>query len=252
MYKYSMIFMLSILCVLFGVSHIASADKLSYPGDRIDITTNYMNNENINFDPYSGKYMGDVYKVTNGKLEKVNFQEYLNNQAKSNATVKMTEEMKSQNQSINKLNDISPMEVNYRWYEFERTGQYEFHAGWERVSATIMCPSASVSCSIAQQYSLTKSQSWNAGFGIDLTKKIKTNAGFTWTDSATVSSTYTFTIKPGAQGYVAFNPRYNQTVGWAKTYDSIRGLVSKDWVDARSPYKLNNGQLDGWVTFFYE
>lgn len=75
MYKYSMIFIFSILCVLFGVSDIASANKLSYPGDRIEITTNNMNNENINFDPYSGKYMGDVYKVTNGKLEKVNFQE---------------------------------------------------------------------------------------------------------------------------------------------------------------------------------
>lgn len=251
MYKYGFISILSILCVLLMGTYTASAERLPESEKIIETTTTNMNTENMNFDPYSGKYIGDVYKVKNGILEKVDFQEYLNEMERSNENVKLSEQMQKNN-ATELLNDISPMEVNYKWFEFEKTGQYIFYSGYEKASATIFCPSGTINCSIAQQYSLTKTQSWNIGLGIDLLKKVKSNAGFTWQDSATVSSTFTFTLNPGTKGYVAFNPRHNQVLGWAKTYDSMRGLISKDWVDARSPIKLNNGQLEGYVTFMFE
>lgn len=94
----------------------------------------------------------------------------------------------------------------------------------------------------------TISESFTANIGLtaEMKSKIRGNAGFSWATSATSTSTLEYKFAPMAKdnGYIAFQPKVRETVG----YLHVNG--KKYSVTAQCPQKIN-GVLDGTFYQFY-
>ncbi|TCP69213.1 hypothetical protein [Baia soyae] len=205
-----------------------------------------------NYDPINKVYVGAVYKPNkDGVLEKVDFKEYMEDVKKSKEQQKNLPQSGS---SAPSASNKSVEEGTPPYSEFEKTGEYTFSKGLQKVSNTIDCRNV-VSCSIAQNWSISQSYTVNIGLSREMFQKVTASVGFSWQYSASASSIYTFNLASGTRGYIAFNPRFGQVLGWAKTWKTIDGdpvgEPTTHWVDARYPKKVN-GQLDGYVTFVHE
>ncbi|QGQ45444.1 hypothetical protein [Metabacillus sediminilitoris] len=83
-----------------------------------------------------------------------------------------------------------------------------------KVTADIGC--TTTSCSISKAVSVTISASYSVSASSERSA-IKANAGFTWTSSASDTSTYSFTLSKGDTGYIGFKPYLKKTSGTLKS-----------------------------------
>lgn len=201
-----------------------------------------VNEENAFFDPASGKKI-NAYKSVNGQLVSVDEDEY---QSLTEDYENYVEIDKPFNEDIN----ISPKA--FVWYQYTPATSNILTFPTKRVSADINCNTSS--CTVKKDRSVTISQSFTAGVSSGGQKAITANAGFTWSKSASNTSTYSFTVKKGVRGYIGFAAKYRKTTGTLKSYiDST--LLTTEKVEGRSPKTINNtatGELDGVYTFVYQ
>lgn len=205
---------------------------------------------------YNGQKIVDVKKFVDGELVDATFEEYVNEMEQSQNNInaaKAREQQLMQPQEQDTAAALLPVViVNY----YNQTYSYYYYAAPERASATIGCPSQLISCTIGVQYGITKNSSFSANLSFDKKSAIKAALGYTYTDSATVSNTYTFTFAPGQTGYVAFSPKYYHSEGNVDAYlqDSVGNLTFLDstFGSTETPQRLSSGFLDGYVTAVLE
>ncbi|MEI5907073.1 hypothetical protein WAK64_08385 [Bacillus spongiae] len=137
----------------------------------------------------------------------------------------------------------------YEYWKYDPTIQYyNLSTSAIKVSADINCTTPtcaktySVSVTVSASYSVTASAEKSA---------IKANAGFTWTTSASNSSSYRFDIVKGDRGYIAFSPKMNKTVGYLERWSNWDGYLYQKRAEAYSPVKLPTGEADGEYYFVY-
>ncbi|MGG3610697.1 hypothetical protein ABET09_28535 [Priestia megaterium] len=119
----------------------------------------------------------------------------------------------------------------------------------KRASSDITCTTAT--CNISKQVSATVTASFSTQVAAEKSA-IKANAGFNWSNAATDSSTYGFTLKKGQKGYIGFKPYYNKTSGTLKKYSNWDGYlgISKPG-SGQSPQKTKAGEAVGNFYFVF-
>lgn len=147
------------------------------------------------------------------------------------------------------LIDIAPLRDYYEYYKFVRTAHSVVDGPVQKVTANISCTTPK--CSVRESVSATVSASYSVGLTAEK-NAIKANAGFTWTNSATRSTTFSFEgLKTGEKGYVAFKPYLNRVWGKLSRYSNWDGLLDTKNASADAPKLLSNGAADGEFYFVY-
>ncbi|WP_335690454.1 hypothetical protein [Cytobacillus firmus] len=136
----------------------------------------------------------------------------------------------------------------YEYYRYTPSSTTNVTGGTKKVTADIGCTTST--CRIDKAVSVTVS----ATYSVSLTAEkdaIKANAGFSWTSSASDSSTYSFTLSKGDSGYIGFKPYLKKTSGTLKRYSNWDGLLSSKSAYAYSPRKTSSGEADGYYYFVH-
>ncbi|MBT2761889.1 hypothetical protein [Paenibacillus sp. ISL-20] len=227
----------AILAISFAVSALLSpglvkAEEAPKPEVVVDLGTPQY------YDSETGVTYSRIYQNTENGFEEISFEEFKASEKKSEeARAEIAAIQRSQDQQS--LSNISPL-ANPIYVE--NTYIETFHGTNEKVSSDMNCPSASSGCAIEHAFSLTKTESFQAGLDFSIKQLITVGASFNWQTSATTSTTYIINIPKGAKGSVWFRPYYRYTGG---TYHPSFG--SPYSVYGMSPKKLSSGQLDGLI-----
>lgn len=144
---------------------------------------------------------------------------------------------------------ITPNDNYYEYYRYYESKWYYVWGKKRKVSATIGC-TATGGCSVSKAVSASASASYSTSISA-ARSAITAGAGFSWTYTATDSSTYNFNLKYGEEAYIAFQPIYRRTEGTLKKYSNWDGYLSSQWAYGYSPKKLSTGELDGKYTLVY-
>lgn len=197
-------------------------------------------------DAETGETLTSIYEITDDGLKEVSYEEFSAAREKQKkldkeiASMKTNSIQKSSHDSI-----INPMAVWSMYYESYNTDPYTGIP--YAVSNPLGCPSNNtISCTISHTFSTSQSESFSANVTADISNKIKSGAGFTWTSSASLTTTYNVTVKPGAKGTIMFQPHFKYTYGELKWYNNGYHF-SSEWVSGKSPKKLHTGELAGYV-----
>jgi hypothetical protein len=105
-------------------------------------------------------------------------------------------------------------------------------------------------CRISKSVNVTVSASYSVSATAEKSA-IKANAGFTWTNSASDTSTYSFTLSKGDKGYIGFKPYLRKTSGTLKKYSNWDGYLYSKSAYAYSPKKTSTGEADGYYYFVH-
>jgi hypothetical protein len=105
-------------------------------------------------------------------------------------------------------------------------------------------------CRISKSVNVTVSASYSVSATAEKSA-IKANAGFTWTNSASDTSTYSFTLSKGDKGYIGFKPYLRKTSGTLKKYSNWDGYLYSKSAYAYSPKKTSTGEADGYYYFIH-
>lgn len=160
--------------------------------------------------------------------------------------------LKNSIKSVNKVNNnslITPMDIYYEYWKYFESSVTKYTGDPIKVTATIDC-TTSGGCSISKAVSATVSASYSVS-GANEIAAIKAGASFTWVNSATNTSTYTFSLAKGESGYIAFKPTKRKSTGTLKKYSNESGYLYSVSAYGRSAVKLSNGEADGIFTFVY-
>lgn len=188
--------------------------------------------EDAFYDSSIGKYI-TAYKIVDGELVAIDEGEY-------KSLEQGTEEVLPQTFSAALFGDT---------FNYVAASSSTLSAPTEKASATLVCNATS--CRVDKTINSTYTNSFTVGLTSPEIAAIKANAGFTWSVSATNSSTYSFTISKGQAGYIGFSPYYRKTTGTLYAY--YEGLPSgSKTVEGRAPKKLSNGELDGIYKFIFQ
>ncbi|MCK1999871.1 hypothetical protein MZM54_00555 [[Brevibacterium] frigoritolerans] len=195
------------------------------------------------YDKSLGKYVTPLKEV-NGKLVPASKQEYLN-EIKSASGQSVTIPKVS---TLASTNDMGTLDYREYWKYTPTSTSSKVVGKTKKVTADIGCTSAS--CSISKQVSVTVSAQYSVNATAEKSA-IKANAGFTWVNSASDSSTYSFKLKKGDRGYVGFKPYYKKTTGKLKKYSNWDGYLYSKSANAHSPRKTANKEADGMYYFVH-
>ncbi|WP_146553228.1 hypothetical protein [Rummeliibacillus sp. SL167] len=121
---------------------------------------------------------------------------------------------------------VIPMDNYYEYYKYSESSVTTYTGDPIQVTSTISC-NTSGGCSISKSVSSTVSSSYSANVNLSAEKSaIKSGVSYTWVSSASDTSTYTFSLKKGDKGYIAFKPSKRKSSGTLKKYSNWDGLLS--------------------------
>lgn len=193
-------------------------------------------------------YVAEVIKISNGKPEKIPIMQYEQEKRESNTKPKVAT---IQNKNSEFIAEMATLFANRK--EYKREKEYYFYMPSQRASATIDCPVNLNGCDVTKTYTITQTETWDLGGGLDI-KYVKLNAGYHWAESLANASAYTFKLKPGQRGFIGFEAKKFYTSGLVNTYSDIWGnLISSNRVSGSTPVAIpNTSELDGVITLRLE
>lgn len=139
-------------------------------------------------------------------------------------------------------------DVDLRYWRYKEKSATKYYGDPIKVSASIKCTASSCRVDKQWQASISKSYSVNASSEI---RAINYGASFNFTSAKSSSSTYSFTIKKGQSGYVAFKPYKRKSTGTLTQYSTMHGKISSKSAYGRSAIKLRTGEADGYYLFVF-
>lgn len=200
------------------------------------------------YDEETGQTLTNIYETTENGLREISFEEFKKVRAESKKIETMEQNIK--NKSTFKEPNLSSEDISIRqiWRMYIESYHTDPYTGTSyAVSNQLTCPSNNtISCAIAHSFTTSQSDSFSANVSADMKANIKAGVSYTWNSTASTSTTYTITIKPGAKGTVMFQPYFIYTYGELKWYNDATYFGS-DWVSGKSPKKLQTGELAGLV-----
>lgn len=142
--------------------------------------------------------------------------------------------------------------LDYReWYEFDKiSGPVKYVGAPKKVSADFTGPKAGGSVTKTISFQISHTFSANVGTSIEKSL-IQAGAGFSWTESAGTSTSYTANLDEGEVGYVSFSPYYDRVYGKMNLYSNWDGLISSKYVYGYSVMLTDDGEPDGMYEFIY-
>ncbi|KWU57728.1 hypothetical protein AWW70_21375 [Bacillus mycoides] len=222
-------------CIILGLSLVFSIfTPSSFAAKSDDVIV--IDKKNAIYDQELGKYITPL-KKTNGKLIPFSNSEYLNTIQKLESVADLT--------LLN--NQITPLDY-YEYWKYSPSSTSTVTGSTKKVTSEIWCNSNS--CSISKSVGVTVSESYSVSATAEK-NAIKANAGFTWTTSATDTSTYSFTLGFGDSGYIGFKPYLRKTSGSLKKYSNWDGYLFSKSAYAYSPKKTSSGEADGFYYFVH-
>lgn len=198
--------------------------------------------KNAVYDESIGKYVTPFKKV-NGELVPVSSEEYLNATKNSEVTDNPIPS------SVSTTDDIGIMRDYYEYWRYYPSSTINATGSTKKVTADIYC-NTSGGCRISKAVSVTVSASYSVTATAEK-NAIKANAGFTWTSSASDTSTYSFSLSNGDRGYIGFRPYLKKTTGTLKKYSNWDGYLYSKYAYAYSPKKTSTGEADGYYLFIH-
>lgn len=234
--KFSILSVLAmVLLISISGTSFAQGENLASKSEAINL------GEARYFDAETGQTLTAIYEVTDDGFKEISSEEFKAQRAEQQKLAKKVSEL----ENAKLTSEITPFVLFNFYFPSYTTDPYMGNP--YPVTNEMQCPSSNtVPCAIARQFSATETESFSANVTSDMTDSIKATAGFTWTQSASLSSTYTITIKPGSKGVIMFKPYFKYTYGELKWY-SNGWYVSSEWVSGKSPKTLNGGELAGLV-----
>ncbi|RWR06111.1 hypothetical protein QNH23_16985 [Siminovitchia fortis] len=189
----------------------------------------------------------EVFKVEDGEVVgKVDMNEYIDRQA---SDPNLKEDDISDSISLNDKDDtevengstIFAPQVYYRYTESSKSTKV---VTGKRSSIIQKNPAKNGgSDTFTLSYSASQGHSFSVTLNSGEKSAVKGNVGYTWSSSASISSSHAMTIKPGWQGYWRFDPMIRISNGTVKQYNQGFVMSSKK-VTTKYPKKLNK-HLDG-------
>lgn len=202
------------------------------------------------YDELTGDTITGMFRVTENGLQEISFEEFKALRAASMEAEK--EEMSNQvalNSTIDPQSTIAPR--NQLRLEYDELSNTRYSGLSYKVVPTKTCPSnAPQICENHVNWTASETEQWSANLDTEFLRSIvRANAGFTWSKTASISDTYVLYIPKGGWGEVWFTPYYNKSAGYLKTYGGpfLDQLIGNDYVEGKSPAKLQNGLLDGLI-----
>lgn len=135
---------------------------------------------------------------------------------------------------------------------YEQSRWYYTTGAAQKVTANVKGGTSGATISYGNSVSVSDSYSGSLSFTATVKRNIQAGASFSWTTSASSSSSFgvTFKLNPGETGYVAFQPRLYATTGTyiRESINTETGAVtpvSRTTVTATCPVKLSSGFADG-------
>lgn len=234
----------------FGVSFSSQASAVD-TGQTFDLKEN----EVVKFyDPAIGAYITPL-EVNGNEFQPTTQTEYYDTvgdtvEASSEPEISPTEtivEGETVNPPITK--DGPQYEIETYFWAFDESSAITYLGDPIKVSASINCTASQ--CRVDKQWNATVSKSYSVSGSREI-KAINAGASFTFQTATSDSSTYSFTIKKGQKGHIAFQPRKKKSTGKLIKYSSTRGPLSSQSAYGRSAIKLKSGEADGEYIFIYE
>lgn len=152
---------------------------------------------------------------------------------------------------IDSESQIMPRD-NYReWYTFTKTsGPTKANGKRKKVSADFIGPTEGGSVSKNVSFSISQTFSTNVSRAAEKSA-IQAGCGFSWTKSASTSTTYTANLSAGQKGYLSFTPYYDKVGGTLDFYTNWDGKVSSKSATGYSVKTTDDGEPDGVYQFIY-
>lgn len=196
-------------------------------------------------DPVTGEWIQPFDVLPDGSIELVSEEEYLAD-LEEMVVEEVDEEDLGKFQPV--LDDVQPM--YYEYWRFVRSGtRTQVNAPRIKASPDIRCTTLTCSASI------TVGASTSNSFSTSVTAErnaIKAGAGYSWTTSASSSTTFSYNLKRGDEGYIGFTPYHWRVAGTLELRGSQgTGLIRTKSAWGRYPKTLSNGQADGRYAFVY-
>lgn len=185
----------------------------------------------------------EVLKVENGEVVgEVDMKEYIKRQASEPNMKKEKKENKKDLIGNTKEDGEYSIASPSVWYRYTESGNYGTIQYGSRASIIQKNPGPG-SDTMTIGYSFTKGHAFNATLNSSEQSAIKGSVGYTWTNSASISSSHAMTIPAGYQGYWRFDPRVRVSSGTVRQY--THGYVTNTKT-IRATYPVRIGSvLDG-------
>lgn len=149
---------------------------------------------------------------------------------------------------------ITPMDSFRSWYEFVPTTSTNYTGDPLKITADIGCTPAK-GCTIGYGETYTKTIAVTYGNATNTDKEIiKTSLGITYSSATAKTSSFSYHLKQGDVGYIAFKPYKVKKEGYFKLCNNESKTCSKTTKTgyARIPKKTANGQADGIFYFVFK
>ncbi|AIU83137.1 MULTISPECIES: hypothetical protein [Bacillus] len=139
-------------------------------------------------------------------------------------------------------------DVDLRYWRYKEKSATKYYGDPIKVSATIKCTTSS--CRVDKQTQATVSKSYSVNASSEI-QAINYGASFNFTSAKSYSTTYSFTLKKGQSGYIAFKPYKRKSTGTLTQYSTMHGKISSKSAYGRSAIKMKTGEADGYYTFVF-
>jgi len=196
------------------------------------------------YDLSKNGYIDKIYKVEDGMVvDEISVEEYL---ASELILEEETMNKPSTNMELNPLfknRIITPYNTYYYAYRESSNTKIKRTGGRASIIQRNYGP-GSDTLSIA--YSYTEGMSWNATLSSEKFNVIKGSVSYTFTSTATISSSSMMTIAEGYMGWWHFEPYVRKTQGTLYRYFDYY-LVDSESITGYYPAKMGNA-LDGVLT----
>lgn len=163
-----------------------------------------------------------------------------------NAIVPFTEV--SVNQPKMQSSEDSAMRNVGTWESFRKTSEKKINGSRLKVSADFVAPPAGGAVSKTISFSIQ--ESFSSGLSWATKSALTASASFSWSKSASTSTTYTANLKGGQKGYLAFTPYFMRVSGYAQTWVNDT-LVKEKAAYGDSVLLTSDGEPDGRYEFIF-
>lgn len=231
-----------IFCLLAAIPTISFAEKKNQPTpnlDKMEKTKNpyilYDSTSDQYYDTRDEGFIGEIYRVEGGVVvESVDVESYIEENEEYVEDIKIP----------NTEDEITPLGGPVVYSRYTESTNTEVRLFGERVSIVQENPGPGDD-RYALGYSTSESHSGNISLTSEKTSALKLGVGYTYTVTASITSSHTMTIPAGYSGYWRFDPKMRKTMGTMQNYlDGV--LMSTEDVRVLYPTRLN-GDLDGWL-----
>lgn len=148
---------------------------------------------------------------------------------------------------------IVPMDSFRSWYKFIPTKTTNYTGDPLKVTSDINCTTSS--CSIGHNVTYTKTVTVTYGNATNTEiEAIRTSLGISYSSATAKTSSFTFNLKKGEAGYIAFKPYKIKKDGYFELCTNQGGGCNKipnKTGYVRLPKKLSNGNADGVFYFVF-